>query len=90
MNFEQGPPTASAALAQGEVDWWENPAIDLIPQLRRNEDLVVTVKDRAAEIGCLSFSQLLPPFDNAAVRRVVLSAMGQKEVMTAVVGAGRA
>ena len=81
------PRTASAALAQGEVDWWENPTIDLIPQLKRNKDLVITVKDRTGEIGCLRFNHLYPPFDNPAVRRVVLSAMDQKEVMTAVAGA---
>jgi len=86
-NFVQDPSTASAALAQGEVDWWENPTIDLILQLKRNKDLVITVKDRTGEIGCLRFNQLFPPFDNAAVRRVVLSAMDQKEVMTAVAGA---
>src|SRR5271156_4193874 len=86
-NFIQDPGTASAALAQGEVDWWENPTIDLIPQLKRNKDLVITVKDRTGEIGCLRFNYLYPPFDNPAVRRVVLSAMDQKEVMTAVAGA---
>jgi ABC-type transport system substrate-binding protein len=41
-NFVQDPSTASAALAQGEIDWWENPTIDLIPQLKRNKDLVIT------------------------------------------------
>jgi peptide/nickel transport system substrate-binding protein len=86
-NFVPDPSTASAALAQGEVDWWENPAIDLVPQLKRNKDLVITVKDHTARIGCLRFNQLFPPFDNAAVRRVVLSAIDQKEVMTAVGGA---
>ncbi len=86
-NFVQDPSTASAALAQGEVDWWKNPTIDLIPQLKRNKDLVITVKDRTGEIGCLRFNHLFPPFDNAAIRRVVLSAMDQKEVMTAVAGA---
>ena len=86
-NFVQDPSTASAALMQGEVDWWENPTIDLVPQLKRSKDLVITVKDRTGEIGCLRFNQLFPPFDNAAIRRVVLSAMDQKEVMTAVAGA---
>jgi peptide/nickel transport system substrate-binding protein len=86
-NFVQDPSTASAALMQGEVDWWENPTIDLVPQLKRNKDLVITVKDRTGEIGCLRFNHLFPPFDNAAVRRVVLSAMDQKDVMTAVAGA---
>jgi peptide/nickel transport system substrate-binding protein len=86
-NFVQDPSTASAALMQGEVDWWENPTIDLVPQLKRSKDLVITVKDRTGEIGCLRFNHLFPPFDNAAIRRVVLSAMDQKEVMTAVAGA---
>jgi peptide/nickel transport system substrate-binding protein len=86
-NFVQDPSTASAALAQGEVDWWENPTIDLVPQLKRNKDLVITVKDRTGEIGCLRFNQLFPPFDNVAIRRVVLSAIDQREVMTAVAGA---
>jgi len=86
-NFVQDPSTASAALAQGEVDWWENPTIDLVPQLKRNKDLTITVKDRTGEIGCLRFNHLYPPFDNPAIRRVVLSAIDQKEVMTAVAGA---
>jgi peptide/nickel transport system substrate-binding protein len=86
-NFVQDPSTVSAALAQGEVDWWENPTIDLVRQLKRNKDLVITVKDRTGEICCLRFNHLYPPFDNPAVRRVVLSAMDQKEVMTAVAGA---
>src|SRR5580693_2270255 len=86
-NFVQDPSTASAALAQGEIDWWENPTIDLVPQLKRNKDLVITVKDRTGEIGCLRFNHLYSPFDNPAVRRVVLSAIDQNEVMTAVAGA---
>jgi peptide/nickel transport system substrate-binding protein len=79
--------TAAAALAQGEVDWWENPTIDLVPQLERNDKLVITVKDRTGRIGCLRFNQLYPPFDSAAVRRVVVAAIDQKEVMAAVAGA---
>jgi peptide/nickel transport system substrate-binding protein len=81
------PVTASAALAHGEIDWWENPTIDLVPQLKRNKSVVVTVKDRTARIGCLRFNQLFPPFDKAAVRRVVLAAIDQEQVMAAVAGA---
>jgi peptide/nickel transport system substrate-binding protein len=47
----------------------------------------VTVKDRTGEIGCLRFNHLFPPFDNAAIRRVVLASMDQKEIMEAVAGA---
>ena len=35
------PATAAAALQQGEIDWWENPTIDLVPQLKRNKDITV-------------------------------------------------
>lgn len=81
------PATASAALAQGEIDWWENPTIDLVPQLKGNQRLVITVKDRTGRMGCLRFNELFPPFDNAAVRRLVLEAVDQEEVMAAVAGA---
>ncbi|HVC60459.1 MAG TPA: ABC transporter substrate-binding protein [Acetobacteraceae bacterium] len=86
-NVIPDPATASAALTQGETDWWENPTIDLVPLLRRSKDLTIAVKDRTGEIGCLRFNCLYPPFDNAAIRRVVLAAMDQKDVMEAVAGA---
>ena len=39
-NFIPDPATASAALTQKEIDWWENPQLDLVPQLRRDKDLI--------------------------------------------------
>jgi peptide/nickel transport system substrate-binding protein len=86
-NRLQDPTTAAAALAQGEVDWWENPAIDLVPHLQRDKKLVIAVKDRTGRMGCLRFNQLFPPFDNSAVRRVVLDAVDQETAMAAVAGA---
>ncbi len=86
-NFIPDPATASAALLQGEVDWWENPALDLVPQVKSYKDVTVTVKDRTGEIGCLRFNELNPPFNNPAIRRIVVAAMDQKEVMEAVAGA---
>jgi peptide/nickel transport system substrate-binding protein len=86
-NFVQDPATAAAALQAGEIDWWENPTIDLVPQLKASEDLTVVVKDRTGEIGCLRFNHLYPPFDKPAVRRAVVSAINQKDVMTAFAGA---
>jgi peptide/nickel transport system substrate-binding protein len=79
--------TKAAALSSGEFDWWENPSIDLVPSLRGDRGLTVTVKDHFGEIGCLRFNSLFPPFDNPAVRRAVLSAVDQKEFMDAVAGA---
>jgi peptide/nickel transport system substrate-binding protein len=86
-NYVQDPATAAAALIRGEVDWWENPVIDLVPHLQRNKKLVIAVKDRTGRMGCLRFNQLFPPFDNPAVRRVVLDAVDQETVMAAVAGA---
>ena len=86
-NFIPDAATISAALEQGEIDWWEQPAIDLIPQLRQDKNIVITVKDRTGEIGCLRFNHLHPPFDNPAIRRIVVAAMDQKEIMAAYAGA---
>jgi peptide/nickel transport system substrate-binding protein len=81
------PATAAAALASGEFDWWENPTIDLVPQLKSNKSLTVVVKDHTGEIGCLRFNEMFPPFDNPAIRRVVISAIDQNDYMQAVAGA---
>ena len=86
-NYIPDAATASAALQQGEVDWWENPAIDLLPQIRSYKGITVKVTDRTGEIGCLRFNHLFPPFNSAAIRRVVLAAMDQKEIMEGVAGA---
>jgi len=45
------------------------------------------VKDRTGEMGCLRFNHLYPPFDNVAIRRIVVAGIDQKEVMEAVSGA---
>jgi peptide/nickel transport system substrate-binding protein len=86
-NFIPDASTISAALHQGEIDWWEQPAIDLVPQMRKNKDITITVKDRTGEIGCLRFNHLQPPFNNPAIRRVVLAAIDQKEIIEAYAGA---
>jgi peptide/nickel transport system substrate-binding protein len=81
------PSTSAAALDSGEFDWWENPVIDLVPQLKRNRDITVVVKDPTGEMGCMRFNQLFPPFDNPAIRHLVLSAVSQQDAMDAVAGA---
>ena len=81
------PATAAGAMRNGEFDWWENPSLDLVPMLRGDKSLTVTVKDQMGEIGCMRFNALYPPFDNPAIRRVVVSAIDQKEFMQAVAGA---
>ncbi len=86
-SFISDASTIEAALQNGEIDWWEQAAIDLVPKMRKDKNLVVTVKDRTGEIGCLRFNHLQPPFDNPAIRRVVLSAINQRDVIEAYAGA---
>lgn len=77
------PAIAAAALQSGEVDWVEAPPPDLLPQLRRDAKLVVATNDPTGVMPILRFNHLLPPFDNAAIRRAVLSAVDQSEFMAA-------
>ncbi len=81
------PATAEAALTQGEIDWWENPTIDLISTIKKNSAITVTVKDRTGEIACMRFNHLYPPFNNPAIRRLVVSAIDQREIIEAYAGA---
>jgi peptide/nickel transport system substrate-binding protein len=80
------PATAAAALQAGEVDWWEQPTIDLQPLLRSNRGVVVEITDPTGVIGTLRLNCLQPPFDNPAVRRALLTAINQDDYMTAIVG----
>jgi peptide/nickel transport system substrate-binding protein len=80
------PATQAAALQAGEVDWVEQPLMDLVPQLKRDAKLRVEVIETAGLIGWLRFNHLHPPFDNPAIRRAVLAAIDQRTFMQAVVG----
>ncbi len=80
------PATQVAALRAGEVDWVEQPLMDLVPSLGANRALRVEVVETKGLIGFLRFNQLFPPFDNPAIRQAVLRAVNQREFMEAVVG----
>ncbi|MBN8875354.1 MAG: ABC transporter substrate-binding protein [Rhodospirillales bacterium] len=80
------PATQVAALRAGEVDWVEQPQMDLVPLVRQESGLRLTVAETKGLIGFLRFNFLFPPFDNPAIRRAVLAAVNQREFMEAVVG----
>lgn len=81
--------TAAAALQTGEVDWWEQPTPDLIPLLNRRRDIKVEVKDTGGYLAMIRLNHLVPPFDNPAIRKAILSAISQSDYMTAVMGTER-
>jgi peptide/nickel transport system substrate-binding protein len=84
--IQPDPATASAALQQGEVDWWETPLNDLIPVLRRNRNIRIDVADPLGNVGCFRFNHLLPPFNDARARQAVAWVINQPDFMRAVVG----
>ena len=80
------PATASAALQNGEVDWWETPLPDLVPLLKRNRNIKVDIADPLGNIGSFRLNHLHPPFNDVKIRRAVQMALSQEDYMSAVVG----
>ena len=80
------PGTASAALQNGEIDWWENPISDLVPVLRTTRNVMVDIADPLGNIGSFRFNHLYPPFKDVRARRAILMAMSQEDYMRAIVG----
>jgi peptide/nickel transport system substrate-binding protein len=80
------PATASAALQNGEVDWWESAILDLVPLLRKNRNVMVDIADPLGNIGIFRMNHLHPPFNDVRARRAVLMALSQEDYMRAIVG----
>jgi peptide/nickel transport system substrate-binding protein len=85
--IQPDPATALAALQTHEVDWLEQPLIDLLPTLEGKPDLRVQTNDPLGTMEMLVFNQLHPPFDNPKLRRALLPAIVQADFMGAIVGA---
>lgn len=77
--------TAGAAMMAGEADVWHNAQPDFIPMLESTGKLRVEA-GILPPTTMLRFNQLQPPFDNPAVRRALLPAINQAEIMTAMRG----
>ncbi len=60
--------TASAALQNGEIDWWEIASTDLAPILKKNKNIKLDISDPLGNIGSFRFNHLHPPFNNVKAR----------------------
>lgn len=78
--------TAAAALQTGEVDWVEQPLIDLCPMLRKSPDVVVAVNDPYGWQPMLQLNHLHPPFNNPKIRHALLMALDQKTFIESMIG----
>jgi peptide/nickel transport system substrate-binding protein len=79
------PATASAALQNGEVDWWEDPIPDIVPLLRKNRNVMVDIADPLGNVGDLRLNHLHPPFNDVRARRAILMAVSQEDYMRAII-----
>ncbi len=80
------PATASAALQNGEIDWWEQPIPDLLPQLGRHKDIALQIDIPQGRESVMRLNHLQAPFNNVKVRRAVLMAVNQEDYMRATMG----
>lgn len=78
------PATAANALVTGAVDWLDSPLPDLIPMLKGKSDVVVAPVDIYGTFGGLRPNATQGPTANPGVRRAMLAAIDQVDVMTAV------
>ena len=78
--------TAAAAMASGEMDWWERPHPDLLASLRKNPAIAVQVADPGGRLAIMRMNHLHPPFDDAKIRRAIRLAVNQDDYMRAARG----
>ena len=71
------PDEASAALAGGEVDWWEAPPLGFLPKIEQNPALRTLLLDPLGTQGWLQPNHLHPPFNNKKAREALLHMMDQ-------------
>ena len=78
--------TSMNALIAGEVDYYEQPAPDLAPILANDPNVTVEINDPLGNIGFARFNHVLPPFDQADIRRAAIMAMKQEDYLAAGIG----
>lgn len=78
--------TASAALNAGEIDFYELPPLDILPQLTSNPDIKTQIMNPTGYDGIMRLNCLHPPFDNVKARLAMLYLVDQKAILNATFG----
>lgn len=77
--------TAIDALLNGEIDYLEQPQIDLLPLLE-GQDVTLRVQNRLGLQALARMNFLYPPFDQLKARQAAFLAINQKDVLDALIG----
>lgn len=80
------PTTSMNALMSGEVDYYEQVPGDLAPILAKAPGVKIEVLDPIGAQGMMRFNHLAKPTDNVLVRRAIMQAISQRDVLAAAIG----
>ncbi len=80
------PQTAMSAMIAGEVDYYENPPIDLLPVLESAEGVETRITSALGKQGILRMNHLHPPFDHPKAREAMYWLANQENYLQAIVG----
>ena len=78
--------TASQALMAGEVDYYEQPVVDLLPMIQSDPSIKVETVDPLGTQGVVRFNFKYPPFNDKRARQAALWAVQQSDYMYAIIG----
>ena len=78
--------TAVNALLSGEIDFLEFVPYDLLPMVEGRKGVQMGVLNKLGNWNMFRMNFLYPPFNNAKVRQAAMYAVGQDEVLQALVG----
>jgi len=78
--------TAANALMTGEIDWIEIPLPDLLPMLRKAPGIKTGHLDTYGQVMALRVNHLAAPTSSLGIRKAMMAAIDQREVMTAIMG----
>jgi peptide/nickel transport system substrate-binding protein len=77
--------TAMAALQAGEQDYWDAPALDLLPVMKSDPNIVVAPRNPTGSYLMLQLNHTQPPFDNPKVRQALAMAIDQNDFLKSAV-----
>jgi peptide/nickel transport system substrate-binding protein len=80
------PATQAAALRNGEVDFIEQPTLDLVPMLKAAKGVRVEALWPTGSEGTMRVNWTNPPFDNPIARRALYNFVLQPDMIMAVLG----
>ncbi|MBI1775286.1 MAG: ABC transporter substrate-binding protein [Proteobacteria bacterium] len=78
--------TQVAALSRGEVDFLDQPRIDLMPQLAKNPQVVVDTLSPLDTYAHMRPNHLVPPFNNPKARLALAASVFQPDYLNATAG----